>query len=115
MTNTTLEEQASEVQTPLQHKLSKTYFQSLKHYPRLARGARVSVSHLLPHCLQQPLVISGRGDGLGPGILHRAESLRPQIQIVKTLLQLRVSAAGHTRIYRENTQGKPPFNGLLFR
>lgn len=115
MANTTLEEQAFQVHAPLKQKLSDTYIQSLKHYPRLARGARVGVSHLLPHCLQQPLVISGRCDGLGPDILHRAESLRPQIQIVETLLQLRVSAAGHTRIYRENTQGKQPFNGLLFR
>lgn len=71
----------------------------MKHYPRLAGGACVSVLHLLPDGLQQAVVVCGRPDGLSPYILHRAEGLCPQAQVVKTLLEQRVSMAGHLGVY----------------
>ncbi len=65
----------------------------MKHYAGLAGGACVCVLHLLPDGLQQRAVVSGRRDGLGAYILHRAEGICPQVQVVKTLLQQRVSVA----------------------
>lgn len=90
----------------------------MKHYPRLAGRARVSVFHLLLHGLKQPLVVSGRCNGLGPNVLHRAEGFRPQVQIVETSLEQHVSIAGHAGIYiekakkknRENTSVRQGFN-----
>lgn len=70
----------------------------MKHYPRLTGGACVSVPHLLLDGLQQTVVVSGRCDGLSAYILHRAEGLSPQAQVVKTLLELRISLAGHFRV-----------------
>lgn len=72
----------------------------MKHYPGLSGGACVSVLHLLPDGLQQPVVVSGRCDGLCADILHRAEGLRPQAQVVKTLLEQRVGVTRHLRIYK---------------
>lgn len=72
----------------------------MKHYPGLAGRACVSVLHLLLDSLQQPAVVSWRRDGLSANILHRAEGLSPQAQVVETLLEQRVSMAGHLRIYK---------------
>lgn len=66
----------------------------------------MSVLHLLPDGLQQLAVVSGRCDGLGAYILHRAEGLRPQAQVVKTFLEQRVSMASHLRIYKEGQEKK---------
>lgn len=87
----------------------------MKHYPRLAGRARVSVFHLLLHGLKQPLVVSGRCDGLGPNVLHRAEGFRPQVQIVETSLEQRVSIAGHAGIYIEKAKRKTRRTPLLDR
>lgn len=42
----------------------------MKHYPRLAGGACVSVLYLLLDSLQQTVVVGGRCDGLSAYILH---------------------------------------------
>lgn len=59
----------------------------------------MSVFDLLPDGLQQPGVVGGRCDGLSADILHRAESFRPQAQVVKTLLQEGVGTASHLGIW----------------
>lgn len=80
-------------------KLAKTtYFQSVKHNPRLARGARVSVIHLLPDGLQQLVVVGGGGDGLSADVLDRAEGLCPQTQVMETLLKKSVSITRRLRV-----------------
>lgn len=60
----------------------------------------MSVLHLLPDGLQQPAVVGRRRDGLGADVLHRAEGLGPQAQIVKALLEQRVSMTGSLGIYK---------------
>lgn len=92
-----------------------TYFQSTKHYSRLAGRARVSVFHLLLHGLKQPLVVSGRCNGLGPNVLHRAEGFRPQVQIMETSLEQHISIAGHAGIYIEKAKRKTERAHLLHR
>lgn len=72
-----------------------SYLQSLKHDGRLAWGPRVAVFRLMPHSLQQPAVVCGGGDGLSADILHGAEGLRPQTQLMEALLQQRVGVAHH--------------------
>lgn len=66
----------------------------------------MSVFHLLLHGLKQPLVVSGRCNGLGPNVLHRAEGFCPQVQVVETSLEQRVSIAGHAGIYIHKAKKK---------
>lgn len=71
------------------------HLQSPKHDPGLARGAGVSVLHLLSHSLQQKAVVCGRRDGLSADVLHRTEGIRRQTQVVETLLEQRVCVTRH--------------------
>ncbi|TNN27057.1 hypothetical protein EYF80_062799 [Liparis tanakae] len=65
----------------------------VEHDAGLAGRARVRVLGLLPDGLQQPAVVGGGGDGLGADVLHRAEGLGAQAQVVEPLLEQRVGLA----------------------
>lgn len=73
----------------------------------------MSVLDLLPDGLQQPGVVGGGGDGLRAHVLHGAEGLRAQAQVVETLLQEGVGTAGPLGVYagsQNNLKNHAGFN-----
>lgn len=62
------------------------------------------VFDLLPDGLQQAGVVGGGRDGLSADVLHRAEGLRPEVQVVETLLQQGVGVASHLGVWERSPQ-----------